>query len=149
MNVEVMGQRIKARLFAAVLLATGAFTAVAYAQPIFVGNFTLPYEVHWNHAVLPPGEYVIRMNTLAKTPVIVSSKSGSMAVFTRVPILADSEKGASYLSVTAHGNEHRVRSLNLPGLRKSLIFEPLTNTEREMFSKAGQIDEVPVTTARK
>jgi hypothetical protein len=149
MKVKAMRANIKTRLFAAVVLATSVFAVAAYAQPTFVGKFTLPYEVHWNHAVLPAGEYSIRMNTINGTPLVVSSTSGGKTVFTRVPILANSEKGASYLTITALGNEHRVRSLNLPELRRSLIFEPLTNTEREMLSKAGQIDAVPVTTAKK
>jgi hypothetical protein len=149
MTVEVIGRRFMATLFAAVFFAASVFVAAAHAQPIFVGKFTLPYEVTWNHAVLPPGEYAIRMNSINGIPMVVSLTGDNKAVFTSVPILANSEKGASYLTVTARGNEHRVRSLNLPGLRKSLIFEPLTNSEREMLSKARQIDAVPVTIATK
>jgi hypothetical protein len=147
LTVQTMRYSVKARLLAAVVLATGLFTVSAYAGPNFVAKFTLPYEVHWNHAVLPPGEYLIRMRSTG--PATVTSASGNRTVYTAVPIISDSEKGAACLIVTASGNERRVRSLNLPEFGQSLAFEPLTSTEREMFAKAGQIDAVPVITARK
>ena len=147
MTVKTMGHPVKATLFAAVVLAAGVFTVSAYARTSFVGKFTLPYEVHWNHAVLPPGEYSIRMNSTG--PVMVTTASGNRTVYTSVPIISDGEKGATGLMITASGNERRVRSLNLPELGQSLTFEPITRTEREMFAKAGQIDTVPVFAAKK
>ena len=147
MTVKTMRHPVKARLFAAVVLAAGVFTISAYAKTSFVGKFTLPYEVHWNHAVLPPGEYSIRMD--ATGPVIVTSASGNRSFYTAVPIISDGQKGAAGLLVTASGNERRVRSLNLPELGQSLTFEPITRTEREMFAKAGQLDTVPVFAAQK
>jgi len=124
------------------------FTAAANAQPSFEGKFTLPYEVHWNHAVLPAGEYSITVDAKGMPAVVHSTRTGN-SVNTNSPILADQEKGAASLTVTIRGNERRVRSMNLPQIGKSLIFEPLTKTEREIFAKAGQIDAVPVVTAQK
>jgi len=137
-----------AKLILAVLFATCAFTAAANAQPSFEGKFTLPYEVHWNHAVLPAGEYSIELDAKGM-PAVLRSTSGGTSVNTSSPIVADLEKGAARLTVTIQGNERRVRSVNLPKIGKSLIFDPLTETEREMFAKAGQIDSVPVVTAQK
>jgi hypothetical protein len=147
MIVMTVQQPVKAKLFAAVVLATGLFTVSAYAQPNFVGKFTLPYEVHWNHAALPAGEYSIRMGSTG--PAIVSSASGNRSVYTAVPTISDGEKGSACLIVTVSGTERRVRSLNLPEFGQSLTFEPLTKTEREMLAKAGKIDTVPLITARK
>jgi len=146
--MKTMGQSVKAKLFAAVVLATCVFTVAANAQPSFEGKFTLPYEVHWNRAVLPAGEYSIQVDAKGM-PTVVHSTSTGKSVNTNPPILADLEKGAARLTVTIRGNERRVRSMNLPEIGKSLIFEPLTATEREMFAKAGQIDAVPVVIARK
>lgn len=137
-----------AKLVLGVLFATCVFTAAANAQPSFEGKFTLPYEVHWNHAVLPAGEYSILVDTGSMPTVVTSTRTGKSAL-TGAPILADQEKGAARLTVTIQGNERRVRSMNLPQIGKSLVFEPLTATEREMFAKAGQIDNVPVITAHK
>jgi hypothetical protein len=139
---------ITAKLILGVLFATCAFTVAANAQPSFEGKFTLPYEVHWNHAVLPAGEYSIRVDAKGMPAVVQSTNTGE-SVNTYTPIVTDLEKGFARLTITIRGNERRVRSMNLPGVGKSLIFDPLTKTEREMFAKAGQIDAVPVMTARK
>jgi hypothetical protein len=148
MTIKMMEQSVKAKLFAAVVSATCVFTVAANAQPSFEGKFTLPYEVHWNRAVLPAGEYSIQVDAKGM-PTVVQSTSTGKSVNTNPPILADLEKGAARLTVTIRGNERRVRSMNLPQIGKSLIFEPLTQTELEMLAKAGQIDTVPVVTARK
>jgi hypothetical protein len=139
---------ITAKLILGVLFATCAFAAAANAQPSFEGKFTLPYAVQWNHAVLPAGEYSIEVDAKGM-PAVLHSTSSGISAHTNTPILADREKGAACLTVTIRGNERRVRSVNLPQIGMSLIFDPLTKTEREMFAKAGKIDAVPVMTARK
>jgi hypothetical protein len=141
-------QSTSVRLILSVLFATCVFTSSANAQPSFEGKFTLPYEVRWNHAVLPAGEYFIQVDRKG-VPVILRSKTTGRSVNSITPILADREKGAARLTVTTRGNEHIVRSVNLPQIGNSLIFEPLTKKERETFAKAGQIYAVPVVTARK
>ena len=98
--------------------------------------------------MLPAGEYFIQVDTKG-VPVILRSKTTGRSVNSIMPILADREKGAAHLTVTIRGNEHIVRSVNLPQIGNSLIFEPLTKKERETFAKAGQIYAVPVVTARK
>ena len=136
------------KLILGILIASCVFTSAANAQPIFVGKVTLPYEVHWNHAVLPAGEYFIRMD-LKEAHAVLRSTSTDKLAYTAVPTIGDGEKGAAFLTVTMRGNERRVRSLNLPETAQSLIFESLTKTEREMLATTGQIDAVPVATARK
>jgi hypothetical protein len=136
------------KLFLGILIASCVFSAAANAEPSFVGKFTLPYEVHWGLAVLPPGDYSIRMDS-TKAPAMISSVSGSMRVYTESPTTADNERGGTYLTITTQGNEHKVRSLNIPELGKTVIFAPLSRSEREAFAKAGQIEAVPVIVARK
>ena len=136
------------KLILGILITTCVFTAAANAQPTFEGKFTLPYEVHWNHAVLPTGEYAIQVDS-KETPTVLRSTSSDKSAYTGVPMIADREKGAARLTVTIRGNERRIRSVNLPQIGMSLIFDPLSKTEREMFAKAGQIDALPVVTAQK
>jgi hypothetical protein len=136
------------KLLLGVLITTCGFTVAANAQPSFAGKFTLPYEVHWGQAVLPAGEYSIRMNSMSALPE-VSSASGSRKVYTLPPVIADGERGGTYLTITTQGNEHTVRSLNLPQLGKVVIFKPLTKSERESLAKAGQINNLPVVSAKK
>jgi hypothetical protein len=149
MRISNMNQHsTTVKLILGVLVATCVFTAAANAQPSFEAKFTLPYQVQWNHAVLPAGEYSIQMDVKG-APTVLRSTSNNESAYTHVPILADAEKGCACLTITIRGNERRVRSVNLPQIGKSLIFEPLTKTEREMFAKKGQIDTVPVVTAQK
>ena len=149
MRMKHGGQyRIVLRVIFGVLLATSLFSAAANAHPTFAGKFTLPYEVHWGQAVLPAGDYYIRMSATQPLAVI-TSVSGNMGVFTQAPKVADSEPGGRCLTITNLGNERRVRSLNLPEIGKIIIFAPLSKNEREILAKAGQVSTVPVVTAKK
>jgi hypothetical protein len=136
------------RWFLGVLVATCAFAAAAFAQPGFVGKFTLPYEVHWGRGVLPAGVYYIRMDSIAAQVVVVSA-GGKRTMFTKPPVIADSKEPGIFLTLTTIGSERRVRSLNLPDIGKSVIFAPLTKSEREQLAKAGQSNTLPVVTAKK
>lgn len=136
------------KLLLGVLMATVVFTVAANAQPTFVGKFTLPYEVHWGQAVLPAGEYSIRMDSIAG-PAKIMPASGGWTVYTQFPSSADTEKGGTYLTITTLGNKRRVHSMNVPALGKSLIFAPFNKSEREELARGGQVNTVPVVTAKK
>ena len=131
-----------------VLIATFAFGAAANAQTSFEGKFVLPHEVRWNRAVLPAGEYSIQMDS-SRDPVVLRSTRTGASYFTAVPTIAKAEKGAARITITNLGNASKVRSVTLPEIGETLIFEPLTKTEKEMLAKAGQTEGVPVVTARK
>ena len=137
------------RLLLGVVIATFVFTAAANAQPSFAGKFTLPYEVRWGQAVLPAGDYVIRMDATASPAKITPANGSSAGVYTEYPLVEDSHMNGVYLTITNHENQRRVRSLNLPQFGKAIVFAPLTKSEREELAKAGQINTVPVVTAKK
>lgn len=92
--------------------------------------------MQWNQAVLPAGEYFIQVNANG-TPAIMYSAGARKSVNNGAPMVSDLEKGAAHLAITIRGNERKVRSMNLPGIGESLVFDPLTKTEREVFAKAG------------
>ena len=137
------------RLLLGVVIATFVFTAAANAQPSFAGKFTLPYEVRWGQAVLPAGDYVIRMDSTASPAKISPANGSSAGVYTEYPLVEDSHMSGVYLTITNHANQRRVRSLNLPQFGKAIVFAPLTKSEQEELAKAGQINTVPVVTAKK
>jgi hypothetical protein len=147
MKAKTIRHAIEVRLFAVVLLATCACATAVNAQTI-AAKFNLPFEVHWGKSVLPAGEYTISMDSLANVG-LVRAASGKTICFTPIPIRAYSDKGATALLVMVRGNEHFVRSLNLPTRGVSLIYPPATNAEREMLAKADQVQTVPVITADK
>jgi hypothetical protein len=138
------------KLLLGVLVATCVFTAAASAQQSrFAGKLTLPHEVQWGQATLPAGEYFFRMD--AAGSFVVRSAKGDKTTLMKTPVLADSERSGTFLTITTQGNERTVRSLNLPedGKSKSLIFAPLTKSEREALAKAGQLETVPVIAGKK
>jgi hypothetical protein len=149
MKITHMTTPASVRLLLGVVIATFVFTAAANAQPSFAGKFTLPYEVRWGKAVLPAGDYVIRMDSTASPAEISPANGSSAGVFTEYPLVEDSHMSGVYLTITNNANQRRVRSLNLPQFGKAIVFAPLTKSEREVLAKAGQINTVPVVTAKK
>ena len=131
-----------------VLAAAFAFTAAAHAQPAFSGKFVLPQQVRWNHAVLPAGEYSIKMSSIKGPAVLYSTQTGE-AFYTAPPVIADSTRGGTELHISVRQGQRIVNSLNLPVMRKSLIFEPQTKAEEESAAQAGHSEVTPVVTAQK
>lgn len=146
--LNTMQHATTAKLVFGILLSTLAMSAAAHAHSAFAGKFVLPEEVRWNHAVLPAGEYSIEIDSTTAPVVLKSTRSGK-AFYTAVPMIAEANKGATSLNITTLGNVRRVRSVNLPRIDKTLIFERLSKTEKEMLAKGGRSESVPVVTARK
>jgi hypothetical protein len=136
------------KLLLGMLMAISVFSAAANAQPTFAGKFTLLHEVHWGQAVLPAGQYFIRMDSMSPSASISSAKGDTIALIVSVA-LADNERGGTYLIVTKQGDKRTVRSLNIPEAGKMVIFAPLSRSEREAIARAGQLDTVTVASARK
>src|SRR5260370_9369162 len=110
MKPKMIRHGIQAKLFAAVLLASGGFAASANAQTV-AAKFTLPFETHWGKNVLPAGEYTITMDSLADVALVRSAK-GKTIGFTPIPIRAKSHEGGTALLLMVRGDERRTRFLN-------------------------------------
>jgi hypothetical protein len=135
-------------LLATLLMASIAFPVAANAQPAWVGKFTLPYEVHWNHAVLPAGDYTISVDSKS-SPALIRATNGSRSIYTNVPTAATSERGPASLLITGSGGQHTVRSMNSPLLGVSLVFQAIPKSEREALAKTGELESVPVMVTKK
>lgn len=138
----------KGILFAAVLMANLALSVAASAQPAWQGRFTLPYEVHWNHAVLPAGNYTITMES-KYAPAIIRTANGNRSFYTGVPAVVGSEEGGASLLITTRNGQHTVRSLNAPMLGTSFVFQAIPKSEREALAANAQLDTVPVMVTEK
>jgi hypothetical protein len=130
-----------------VLLGICAFATASNAQSN-AGKFTLPYEVQWGRAVLPPGEYKITTG-YAGNAALVRSTDGKVVTFTPIAIKEQSDDHGAAIHVVAYGKQHLVRSINLPSHGISLVYPPATEAEREILAKADRAESVPVTTAKK
>ena len=140
--------RIRAIVFAMTLLAAIVLGGAANAYPTFSGKFTLPYEVHWGHAVLPAGDYTMTMEPF-ESAARVRAANGKIQFIPVFPSISDSLQGGTFLYVTSNGSERTVRCLNLPRLGKSLVYEPLTKPEREAITRRDQPQAVQVAIAEK
>ena len=147
-TLNTIQRTIRVKWILGAMIASLAFTAAANAAPAFSGRFVLPEEVRWNHAVLPAGEYSIYMKSIS-APAVVHSMSSGKSFFTGLPTLAQSATGTPQLNITVRGNERRVRSLNLPEIHMTLIFDPLSKAEREQLAESEKAEIVPVVTAAK
>jgi hypothetical protein len=147
-TLSTIQRQIRVKWLLGALTASLAFTAVANAAPAFSGRFVLPEEVRWNHAVLPAGEYSIYMKSIG-APALVHSMSSGKSFYTGSPMLAQGATGTAQLNVTVRGNERRVRSLTVPEIHATLIFDPLTKAEREELAQSEKTETLAVVTAAK
>jgi hypothetical protein len=149
MKMKAIWHAAEVKLFVALVLAASVFAAGAHAETRFRGRFRLANEVHWGKAVLPAGEYTISIapsQSPSQAASLIRSANGKTQFVPPTLVTEESNKGVNSLVITVRGNERRVRSLNLPGLGQSLIYEPLTKSERETLAKT---EAVPVTVAAK
>jgi hypothetical protein len=150
--MKTMEKRTAVKLLVAALVATCLFAGIARAQsPRFVGKVTLPFDVRWGDHVLPPGEYMLRIDTIA-SPVraIVQAENGKRQwVSVSTTVLADNEKGTSALFLTKVGNQYRVRTMNVAELGKLLIYEPFTKREQQILNEKRETQAVPIIAAKK
>ena len=58
------------RFVLGVALVGCLFATTAQAQSRFEGKFTLTSEVHWRAAVLPPGDYSLKLDTARRMIVL-------------------------------------------------------------------------------
>jgi hypothetical protein len=151
--MQTILRTITLKLLIAALVGTCLFVGAANAQSSrqFQGKFTLPYEVRWGDAVLPPGEYWLRIEqTSSLVPVIVSvTATNGKRFFLHTPITSTKVEGPSALFVTLIGNQYRVRTLTLAEAGIVLVYHPLTPREKELIKQARETQAVPVIAAKK
>ena len=132
-----------------VLFSIVAGAVAANAQATLHGKFQLASETRWGKAVLPAGEYSLTIES-AQQPlrIIIQAVNGKASAMAFADTSVDAAPGGSYLFITGSGADRMVRSLNLPQLRRSLVYEPLTKREREaLYATFSQT--VPVRIANK
>jgi len=122
---------------------------VGNAQTALHGKFQLMSEARWGKAVLPAGEYSFVINSTEQpVRIVIQSADGKTSAMELAETTAHPSLGGNYLFITGSGTDRMVRSMNLPSLGTSLIYEPLSEREREtLYSKASQT--VPVQIAKK
>jgi len=137
------------RNFVVLFSIVAAAAVTANAQIALHGKFQLTSETRWGKAVLPAGQYsFVIESTQRPVRMVIQSADGKTGAMAQAETSVNAALGGSYLFITGTGPDRMVRSMNLPQLGTSLIYQPLTAREREtLYATASQT--VPVEIAKK
>jgi hypothetical protein len=135
----------------AALITTLLFVGIARAQaqsPVYVGKFTLSYQVVWGKSVLRPGNYTIIIKS-TRNPIIALLRNENGDAVTYVMSGAESAHpaGANSLLIKEKQGQFRVHSLTLSDLGIVLIYDPALAREKVQEARSSQT--VPVMWAKK
>jgi hypothetical protein len=132
-------------LAVAICAAAGA----ASAQPLVKGTFTLPYEVHWGKAVLPPGHYSITIDR-ADRPALVTKPTGKGLTYVMARSSDDAMKGQpTGLIITKAETQRVVRSFNWRKGNRHFIYRAFTEAERKQLGSVTELETVTIRMAQK
>jgi hypothetical protein len=138
------------KLAVAAAIAVGLSVGSASAQTLVKGTFTLPYEVHWGNALLPPGHYSIAIDDARRPALVSNTLTGQGCAFVMTRAIGDVMKGQpTALLITKMDNERFVRSFNWREGNQRFIYRALTETERTQLGSASEPVAVPVLLAQR
>ena len=140
-------------MVAALLVATCLHVIVTAAAPAaFQGIFKLSHEVLWGNAVLPAGEYFLRVEYSGPATLVTigEAKTGeTIAFFVSVASEGNKDgKGESALLIGIRNGRATVHSLKLNQLHAVLIFDPVLAHDRGI-ELAGRTQAVPLIALKK
>jgi hypothetical protein len=138
---------------AALLVSTCLHVIVTAAAPAaFQGIFKLSHEVSWGKAVLPAGEYLLRVEYSGPATLVTigEAKTGKTIDFL-VSVASEGNKdgkGESALLIGIRDGQATVHSLKLNQLHTVLIFDPVLAHDRGI-ELAGRTQAVPLIALKK
>lgn len=116
-----------------VLAVAACLVSQAKAQS---GSFTLPFEAHWGHAVLQPGQYKYSIPPATSWPQTIELTSGGDTVKLRAIWEAVvTEKKTSELLLTKSGDAAVITDLNCGPQGKTFHFLVAKNVRSELAKK--------------
>jgi hypothetical protein len=122
------------------LLAVWASAKPAAAQA-YKGSFTLPTEVRWQNAVLPPGEYTFSMESAALPSTIVIRGNNKSAVVMTVGHSGKPMETPSRLSIERRGQTRFVRELYLAEIHLHLFYAVPKSEDSELLAQGPAATE--------
>lgn len=125
------------------LLSVAASALPAAAQEAAKGHFTLPYEVRWQNANLPAGEYTFVLTSRsAESPMTVNGPNGSVFELGHVDTTRPSGR-PSVLILERRGRSYFVREADLAGIGIQIHYnvpkQARSDKELAKTSTSGQI----------
>ena len=116
----------------------------ANAQTTLHGKFQLVSAARWGNAVLPAGQYSFTMGSV-QSAIVIQSLDGKASAMAMAQSSTDAAPGGSYLFITGSGPDRTIRYINLPQFGTSLVYKPLTRSEREtLYAHASETVRVEI-----
>jgi len=130
-------------------VALAAMAGAASAQPLVKGTFTLPYEVRWGKAVLPPGPYSITIDGTER-PARVTTPTGRILTYVLARSVGNAMKDTpTALIVTQVENQRVVRSFNWREGNRNFVYRSHRRGERESVARDVTREAVTVRMAER
>jgi hypothetical protein len=122
------------------LLVIGVGVSQAVAQNAAeIGSFTLPFEVRWNSAVLPAGDYTFTMDSTGLTGTM-NLRGPNGAIFLHTMALSDKDTNQqSALSIESRGNTRFVKELYLSDRGRHFLYWPPKVQDNERVLARGPV----------
>lgn len=139
-------------LIAATLCGVFLSTVTANAQSAFQAKLTLPYEVHWGVAALPPGSYLLTFNGDNVRPVVVVRDANTFRTIALEPVGIEerSTGGKSALLIGMRGHNRVVESFRIAELGQLFMYHPAPAHSRAVEeTEARKTQAVPIIVAEK
>jgi len=135
-------------------LVLASFCSPVKAQtPAYQGSFTLPYEVRWQDAQMPAGEYTFTMQSKAFPSRIVVHGPDGRSFFSAIGLSDGHSSDNSELNVETRDGKHYVRDLYLAELDLHFRYSvpKMKDLSREVLLAQGPntTDHLAVLKARK
>lgn len=128
---------------ASIIIAAGSLGAAEAGAPDIAGNFTLPFQVLWQRAILPAGTYTFTMdltNPVGRLAIRQGTKTIALVVLQGKSDASTHDKSSMQIA------SDRVRSLHLAPLGVTYFF-PAHRNGREVVARAPSLKvmaEIPV-----
>lgn len=137
------------RILLLAVLAAGLSASLARAQD-YEGKFTLPFEARWGTAVLPAGDYSLRVNASQEPRILSVSQGGRGVAFILTSNTTWGEvAGSSALIAVRSAGSYRIRAFRLAEAGVVLEYMP-PKAERQLLAQQPVLfQRVPVIAAGK
>ena len=108
------------------LMTLMVMPTLASAQEASRGHFTLTHEVHWQHAIVPAGDYKFALKSRGASSLITMQKVSGAAtgfiLFANETSQADSSSNLSQLVLVSRNGRSFVSAMELPEFGQTLRF---------------------------
>src|SRR5262249_15768471 len=138
-SIRIVGTML---IIAAVLACCNSVWAIGETR----GDFVLPFDVQWNGATLPAGQYHFTLSSGTRDGILLirdGRQKGKMLV---VGIGMGERPGQSALTIVSRQGKWHVASLALKGMRATLEYSVPAPSKAERKMEAS-IQVIPVQTA--